>query len=139
MTNTGIVVEPAFMWRDAYQPLLLSQHKLNNSSQKPWSMRLLNACRISTYCNSPHHIMDRDKYPLARKNSSFLLKSCGGEEFLLEAKDQEDAIAITERWKLVVARFACLAVTEDVSSIAKEFFHPSASDTLTLTVPDPIF
>lgn len=141
MTNTGIVVEPAFMWRDAYQPLLLTQHKLNNSSQKPWSMRLLNACRISTYFsspsdNSPRKILDRNKYPLARKNSSFLLKSCGGEEFLLEAKDPEDAIAITERWKLVVARFACLAVTEDVGGIAKEFFHPT-SDSRMLTVPDP--
>ena len=52
MTNSGIVVEPAFMWRDAYQPLLLTQHKLNNSSQKPWSMRLLNACRITPYFSS---------------------------------------------------------------------------------------
>jgi len=142
MTNSGVVVEPAFMWRDAYQPLLLTQHKLNNSSQKPWSMRLLNACRITPYFySSPGNIsatnsLDRNKYPLARKNSSFLLKSCGGEEFLLEAKGPEDAIAITQRWKLVVARFACLAVTEDVSGMAREFFHPT-SDSKMLTVPDP--
>jgi len=142
MTNSGVVVEPAFMWRDAYQPLLLSQHKLNNSSQKPWSMRLLNACRITPYfSSSPNdgsakNTLDRNKYPLARTNSSFLLKSCGGEEFLLEAKGPEDAIAITERWKLVVARFACLAVTEDVGGIAREFFHPT-SDSKMLTVPDP--
>jgi len=141
MTNSGIVVEPAFMWRDAYQPLLLTQHKLNNSSQKPWSMRLLNACRITPYfsssgdCNGNNSI-DRNKYPLARRNSSFLLKSCGGEEFLLEAKSPDDAIAITQRWKLVVARFACLAVTEDVGGIAREFFHPT-SDSKMLTVPDP--
>lgn len=142
MTNSGVVVEPAFMWRDAYQPLLLTQHKLNSSSQKPWSMRLLNACRITTYFSSSpnnssfNNSIDRNKYPLARKNSSFLLKSCGGEEFLLEAKDQEDAFAITQRWKLVVARFACLAVTEDVGGIAKEFFHPT-SDSKMLTIPDP--
>ncbi len=140
MTNSGVVVEPAFMWRDAYQPLLLTQHKLNTSSQKPWSMRLLNACRITPYFSSPNgaarNSIDRSKYPLARKNASFLLKSCGGEEFLLEAKSPEDAIAITERWKLVVARFACLAVTEDVGGIAKEFFHPT-SDSRMLTVPDP--
>lgn len=132
MTNSGVVVEPAFMWRDAYQPLLLSRNKLNNSTQKPWSMRLLNACRISLSNSS----MDRSKYPLARSNSSFLLKSCGGEEFLLEAKCPEDAVAITQRWKLVVARFACLAVTEDVGGIAREFFHPT-SDSRMLTVPDP--
>ena len=141
MTNSGVVVEPAFMWRDAYQPLLLTQHKLNNSSQKPWSMRLLNACRIAPYFSSsnevsPRSSLDRSKYPFARKNSSFLLKSCGGEEFLLEAKSPEDAIAITQRWKLVVARFACLAVTEDVGGIAREFFHPT-SDSKMLTVPDP--
>ena len=141
MTNSGVVVEPAFMWSDAYQPLLLSQHKLNTSSQKPWSMRLLNACRITPYFSSPNdgatrNSLDRSKYPLARKNASFLLKSCGGEEFLLEAKSSEDAIAITERWKLVVARFACLAVTEDVGGIAREFFHPT-SDSKMLTVPDP--
>lgn len=141
MTNSGVVVEPAFMWRDAYQPHLLTQHKLNNSSQKPWSMRLLNACRITPYfssspSNSSANIIDRNKYPLARKNSSFLLKSCGGEEFLLEGKGPEDAIAITQRWKLVVARFACLAVTEDVGGIAREFFHPTA-DSKMLTIPDP--
>lgn len=140
MTNSGVVVEPAFMWRDAYQPLLLTQHKLNTSTQKPWSMRLLNACRITPYFSSSDgsakNSIDRIKYPLARKNSSFLLKSCGGEEFLLEAKSPEDAIAITQRWKLVVARFACLAVTEDVGGIAREFFHPT-SDSKMLTIPDP--
>lgn len=134
ITNSGVVIEPAFMWRDAYQPLLLSQHKLNNSTQNPWSMRLLNACRITP--TSAHRSIDRSKYPLARQNSSFLLKSSGGEEFLLEAGTPEDAIVITERWKLVVARFACLAVTEDVGGIAKEFFHPTCSDSRMLTFSD---
>lgn len=140
ITNSGVVIEPAFMWRDAYQPLLLSQHKLNTSTQKPWSMRLLNACRITPYSSASDnksHGIDREKYPFARQNASFLLKSCGGEEFLLEAGSFEDAIAITERWKLVVARFACLAVTEDVGGIAKEFFHPTCSDAKMLTIADP--
>jgi len=134
ITSSGVVIEPSFMWRDAYQPLLLSQHKLNDSTQNPWSMRLLNACRITP--TSKHGNIDRSKYPLARQNSSFLLKSCGGEEFLLEAGTPEAAIAITERWKLVVARFACLAVTEDVGGIAKEFFHPTCSDSKMLTFSD---
>ena len=141
IAHSGVVVEPAFMWRDAYQPLLLSQHKLNSSTQKPWSMRLLNACRIIPYVSSSptnsanvnnnsnnNNNIDRTKYPLARQNASFLLKSCEGEEFLLEAKGPADAIAVTERWKLVVARFACLAVTDDVTGIANEFFHPTTSD-----------
>lgn len=142
ITNSGVVIEPALMWRDAYQPLLLSKHTLNNSTQKPWSMRLLNACRITPYSSSSssssnHGQIDRSKYPMARQNASFLLKSCGGEEFLLEAGCPEDATIISERWKLVIARFACLAVTEDVAGIAKEFFHPTCSDPKMLTVSDP--
>jgi len=130
ITNSGVVIEPAFMWRDAYQPLLLSQHKLNNSTQKPWSMRLLNACRVTPFISNTSDIyprpINRTKYPIARHSSSFLLKSCGGEEFLFEVKNPDEAIAIAQRWKLVVARFASLAVTEDVGGIAKEFFHPTS-------------
>lgn len=142
ITNSGVVVEPAFMWRDAYQPLLLSQHKLNSSTQKPWSMRLLNACRVTHFLSAATpdvskepFTIDRTEYPIARQNSSFLLKSCDGEEFLLEAKCPNEVIAITERWKLVIARFASLAVTEDVTGIAKEFFHPT-SESRMLTISD---
>lgn len=129
ITQSGVVVEPAFMWRDAYQPHL-AQHKLNPSTQKPWTMRLLNACRI-TPCTS----MDRNIYPMARQHCSFLLKSCTGEELLLEAHGPDEVVTIAERWKLVVARFASLAVTEDVAAIAKEFFHPTV-DSQMLTIPD---
>jgi len=139
ITNSGVVIEPAFMWRDAYQPLLISQHKLNNSTQKPWSMRLLNACRVTPFISNTTDIyprpINRTKYPIARHNSSFLLKSCGGEEFLFEVKNPDEAIAVAQRWKLVVARFASLAVTEDVGGIAKEFFHPT-SDSKMLTISD---
>ncbi|KAG7347276.1 hypothetical protein IV203_015981 [Nitzschia inconspicua] len=130
IASSGVVVEPAFMWRDAYQPML-GQHKLNSSTQKPWSMRLLNACRI-TPCTTT---IDRTKYPLARQQSSFFLKSCTGEEFLLEANGRTEVETITERWKLAVARFASLAVTEDVTCIAKEFFHPTV-DSQMLTIPE---
>ncbi|KAL3920093.1 MAG: hypothetical protein SGILL_003431 [Bacillariaceae sp.] len=129
ISHSGVVVEPAFMWRDAYQPML-GKHKLNNSTQKPWTMRLLNACRIT-----PSSALDRSKYPLARQQCCFLLKSCTGEEFLLEAKGPDEVETITERWKLAVARFASLAVTEDVNGIAKEFFHPTV-DSQMLTVPE---
>jgi hypothetical protein len=128
--SSGVVVEPALMWRDAYQPMLLGQHKLNTSTQKPWSMRLLNICRIT-----PCPAIDRTKYPFARQHGSLVLKSCTGEEFLLEAKGQEEVKAITERWKLAVARFASLAVTEDVNGIAREFFHPTL-DSQMLTIPE---
>lgn len=131
VTHSGVVVEPAFMWRDAYQPLLAHRKTLNASTQKPWSMRLLNACRI-TPCDGA--ALDRTKYPLARRGCSFLLKSCDGQEFLFEARSHDDVCTITERWKTAVARFASLAVTEDVEKIAKEYFHPTLdSQVLTMT------
>lgn len=129
IANSGVVVEPAFMWRDAYQPML-GQHRLNASTQKPWSMRLLNACRIT-----PCETVDRTKYPFARQQCSFMLKSCSGEEFLLETNGKEEVKTVTERWKLAVARFASLAVTEDVNGIAREFFHPTV-DSQMLTIPE---
>ena len=72
---------------------------------------------------------------MARQHCCFVLKSCTGEEFLLEAKGPEEVETITERWKLAVARFASLAVTEDVNGIAKEFFHPTV-DSQMLTIPE---
>jgi hypothetical protein len=93
-------------------------------------MRLLNACRIT-----PCTAIDRTKYPFARQHCSFVIKSCTGEEFLLEANGREEVETITERWKLAVARFASLAVTEDVNGIAKEFFHPTV-DSQMLTIPE---
>jgi hypothetical protein len=111
ITNSGIVVEPTFMWRDAYQPRL-SQRKLNASTQKPWSMRLLNTCRIAASSQ-----LDRTLYPLARQAQCLVLRTCNNQEFLLEATSPSQARLICERWKLAVARFASLAVTEDIDAI----------------------
>jgi hypothetical protein len=95
-------------------------------------MRLLNACRIT-----PCSAIDRTKYPFARQHCSLILKGCQGEEFLLEAKGREEMKIITERWKLAVARFASLAVTEDVNGIASEFFNPTI-DSQMLTIPEDV-
>lgn len=136
VTNAGVVIEPAFMWRDAYQPNLSQRRQLNASTQKPWNMRLLNVCRI-TPCPASTPL-DRSKYPFARQSSCFFLKSCKGQEFLLEAQSPEEATLIAHQWKMAVARFASLAVTEDVSGIANEFFHPTL-DAQVLTAPDEDF
>jgi hypothetical protein len=119
MAQSGVVVEPTLMWRDAYQPQL-QKHRLNASSQNPWSMRLLNTCRISTD-------VDKHKYPLARPSQSLTILTCEGQEFLLEAASPQECQMVCERWKLAVARFASLAVTEDIDAIAAEFFHPTNS------------
>jgi len=128
--HSGVVIEPMFMWRDAYQShdLLQQRKRLNDTCQKPWSMRLLNTCRIA-----PCKALDKSQYPLARSTCCFVLKTCQNQEFVLEAQSESQRDLICERWKLCVARFASLAVTEDIDTIALEFFHPTLSSQ-TLTV-----
>jgi hypothetical protein len=116
---SGAVIEPLLMWRDVYQPELTDRRKLNQSTQKPWSIRLLDTCRISNVQDN----LNRSTYPLARKNCSFFLRTCTGQELLLEASSQEERDNLCQRLKLAVARFASLAVTEDIDQISKEFFH----------------
>jgi hypothetical protein len=131
ITHSGVVVEPMFMWRDAYQShyMLQQRKRLNPSCQKPWSMRLLNTCRIAPIGRN----LDKSKYPLARRANCLIVKTCQGQEFLLEANSASQMELICERWKITVARFASLAVTEDIDAIAQEFFHPTLS-AQTLTV-----
>jgi hypothetical protein len=133
INNSGVVIEPAFMWRDAHQPNLTRRRQLNASTKKPWTMRLLNACRINPCKSSSSGDLDRSKYPLARRSCCFFLKSCSGQEFLFEAQSPDEMVMITQQWKIAVARFASLAVTEDVVGIASEFFHPSLNSQI-LTV-----
>lgn len=131
ITSTGVVLEPSIMWRDAYQAEL-AKHKLNASTQTPWSMRLLNTCRISACPES----IDRSKYPFARPSRCLILRTCNDQEFLLEASTEEERNQVCERWKLVVARFASLAVIEDIDSIAREYFHPTLNSQM-LTINEP--
>jgi hypothetical protein len=120
----GHVAEPTIMWRDAYQPNLAGKHQLNKSTQKPWTMRLLNTCRIA-----PTKSLDRSVYPLARSKNCFVLKtSQGNHEFLFETTSRDDLETVCDRWKMTVARFASLAVMEDIDAIEREFFHPSSGN-----------
>ena len=133
ISATGFVCEPTIMWRDAYQPMLADKHRLNKSTQNPWTMRLLNTCRIAE-C---HGNLDRNVYPLARSQNCFYLKTNhGGHEFLFETASMDDVETVCERLKMTVARFASLAVMEDVDSIEAEFFHPTTSSQM-LIVDEP--
>lgn len=117
-----VVVEPCWMWREVFQPLLSTQRKLNLSTQKPYRLRLLNTLRIF-----PVTDLDRNLYPLARQSTSFLLKSCQSDEsYLFEARSPGERDEIMKRWKMVVARLASLAVMEDMHTMLKEFFTPMA-------------
>lgn len=132
MLNLGsIVVEPKFMWRQVYQPSLTTKRTLSKSSRKPMDVRVLNVCRI---VEAPLNL-DRTKYPMARTACSFFIKTCRDQVFLFEASSPQEQIQIMDQWKLVVARLASLAVTEDMEAMAKEFFT-SAVTLQTLTSHD---
>ena len=68
---------------------------------------------------APCTFLDKSQYPLARSACSFVIKTCQNQEFVLEAHSEIQRDLICERWKLVVARFASLAVTEDSDTIVQ--------------------
>ena len=107
---------------------------MSSSTMKPFSIRLLSICRV---LEAPTHgELDRELYPLARPSCSFMLKTAApdNQEYLFEASTPEERDAIVQRWKVCIARFAALAVMEDLDAICREFFVPSiTSRTL---VPD---
>jgi hypothetical protein len=118
--SSNLMLEPNLMWREAYQGDLTGKRKLNSSSQKPFSVRLLNLCRI---LEAPANL-DRSIYPLARISCSFLVRTSSDEEFLFEAVSPQQRDEVLCRWKICVARFATLAVLEDMEAITQEFFSP---------------
>jgi hypothetical protein len=127
--DNSVMLEPNLMWRETYQPSL-SQRKLNESSMRPYSIRLLNLCRI---LEAPTDL-DRSQFPFARSASCLVLRTAEQEEIVFEAASPEQRNDIVRCWKLVVARFASLAVLEDLDAIFDEFINPMA--TSPMLVPD---
>ena len=116
------IVEPKLMWRDAYNPGLSSQRKLNDSiTNGPKQICLLSICRI---LDVNQHV-DRNLYPFAKKTCSFLIRTCDDEEYLFETQSKTERDEIVYLWKLVVARLASQAVVGDGDKMVGEFFVPS--------------
>jgi hypothetical protein len=125
MLNLGsTVVEPKFMWRQVYQPSLTSKRTLSESATKPMQLRVLNVCHIFEV---PSKNLDRNKYPMARTACSFFIKTCRDQCFLFEASSPQEKDQMVRSWKLVVARLASLAITEDMEAMANEFFTPAVT------------
>jgi hypothetical protein len=151
--SAKVMLEPNLMWRDFYQPEMSKQRKLNVCIQKrsqtqaasattippqavvnPYTIRLLSVCRV---LEAPLlDALDRSLYPLARPSCSFLLKTAAPDckEYLFEAATSAERDAIVHRWKACIARFAALAVMEDLDAICREFFVPAI--TSRMLVPD---
>lgn len=107
------MLEPTLMWRPAYRPHL--------TNPRYESVRLLNLCRILKD-------FDRSLYPLARPQCSLLVKTADNGDYLFEAASEAERDDVLSRWKLAVARFATLAIMEDMPAIVDEFFAPMSTD-----------
>jgi len=114
VNNNATMLEPNLMWRKAYQPA--GQRKLTNAM--PYSVRLLNLCRIVRE-------YDRSKYPMARPSCTFVIKTADVGDYCFEAATPQDCADVVRRLKLIVARFATLAIVEDMDAIVDEFFARS--------------
>ena len=110
------MLEPCLMWK-------------RPKESKPRRLRLLNICRIVPLpTRSP-------RFPYARPNRCWTIRTAEDEEtFTLEAPSDENAKSAMARWKHCIARFAMLAVMEDVRAIQREFFHKAP--TTSMLVPD---
>jgi hypothetical protein len=136
LDNSRVMLEPVIMWRESYQDKLLQNGRLNASTRKPYNLKILNVSRIlearspttlprssPTVATLP--IIDRRLYPFARTSCSFFLRTGESrEDYLFEASTPMERNDIVERWKMCIARFAALAVVEDMKRLTSEFFHP---------------
>lgn len=107
------MLEPSLLWLPAVQ----SQ---TDAVQSPTSVRLLNIFRII-----PAERIDRSLFPLARPLCCFKVHTADDGIFLFQAESKEEMHTIMTCWKQCVARFAALAVVEDMDTIAEEYFLPN--------------
>ncbi|GKY96349.1 hypothetical protein MPSEU_000594600 [Mayamaea pseudoterrestris] len=112
--NNSRMLEPTFMWRP-------SIHTGTVFEEPPNAIRLLNICRIKSV-DKP---LDRSHYPFAQAPCCFWIKTADGTNYLFQASSSDERNVIMTRWKHCVARFAALAVLEEMDAIADEFFLPA--------------
>ena len=104
------VIEPKLMWS-----------VVNGTIQKPMSIPLMDIYRIL-----PLFSVDRVKYPFARTQNTFLIRSASHGEFLFETRNQKERDTIVKLLKLVIARLASQAFVND-SSIFEDYFQVNVS------------
>ena len=113
--ESGLLLEPNLMWRHVHQE---PGRQLNESSKKPYTIRMLNICRILPMTSWPN--------VWARPDCLLVVRTVEEEEYVLEAASVAERNDVVRRWKLTVARFASMAVTEDLDGIYEEFVHQQA-------------
>lgn len=114
VNNPSMLLEPSLCWRPVDAPL----------TTQPTCVRLLQVCRLLTI-DEPIK-----EHPLARPMCTLLLKTSDKEEMYFEARNEAERDDTVRRWKATVARFASLAVLEDLDSIVNEFVHSQTNQML---------
>jgi len=111
------VIQPKLMWQESYEPELHQNRRLALACQ---SIDLLTIVRIlkPTY-------LDRDEYPFAIPDHSFLVHSLDGDVFLFETENTIERDLFVGGLKLAVARLASMIIVSD-DAMFYEFFSPWA-------------
>ena len=99
------MLEPALVWR--------------HGKHAPMQLHFLSICRI--LAATP--VDQRKASIVARPSCTLRLLTSSGDEYFLEAASPSERNEILNMWKTCIARFATLAVLEDLDNIQKEFFH----------------
>ena len=68
-----------------------------------------------------------------RLDCAFVLRCIDEECYILEASSPKACQEIMQAWKVAIARFAALAVTEDIDVISKEFFYATTNSQMLTT------
>lgn len=119
------LIEPIIEWRDCYQPLgdgTRRSKAVSSMAKTSNSIDMLSVCRIIK-CDRLRNGMDRSKYPFAKSSCSFIIRTNDKGDFLFQASNMEERDDIVCKWKLVVARLASLAITNDGNALSREFFR----------------
>jgi hypothetical protein len=102
------MLEPSLVWKD--------------SSNDCTQLRFLNICRVLQATPQDQ----RKASILSRPSCTVRLMTSTGAEYFLETSSVSKRDEIVSIWKACIARFATLAVLEDLDSIQNEFFHPES-------------
>mmetsp|Transcript_12734 Transcript_12734/g.37471 ORF Transcript_12734/g.37471 Transcript_12734/m.37471 type:complete len:766 (-) Transcript_12734:403-2700(-) len=133
------LIEPKVVWRDVMHEVDDSTNYQNTQSTGfCGQFALLDVCRVlhtSTASVGDGALIDRRKYPTARSSCSFIVRTVDNEEFLFEAKTEDQRNIVLHQWKVAIARLASIVIVENSEAMKKEFFLPQSF----LGVAEPLF
>jgi hypothetical protein len=110
----GTFLLPKLTWLPVHEDNLHAR-VLNTSGDSPDSLDLLDVCRVKE-CES----IDRDVFPFAHADRSFVIQTQGGKH-LFEAQSKQERGRVVNGLKLVIARLASLLMLRDIRAV-DEFF-----------------